>query len=70
VRPYRISAADYIVLEKAGGLTMSFSPYGGACEVVDHYVELPLVAIIELKIIPDVRVGTKAVASLAQWTLA
>jgi len=28
------------------------------------------VAILELKIIPDIRIGTKAVASLAQWRLA
>jgi len=48
----------------------NFSPHGATHEVEDHYVELPSVAILELKIIPDIRVGTKAVASLAHWRLA
>src|SRR4029078_12566837 len=48
----------------------NFSPHGATCEVEDHRVELPSVAILELNIIPDVRIGTKAVASLAQWRLA
>ena len=48
----------------------NFSPRGATCEIEDHYVELPAVAILELNIIPDVRIGTKAVASLAQWRLA
>ena len=48
----------------------NFSPEGATREIEDHYVELPSVTILELEIIPDVRVGTKAVASLAQWRLA
>ena len=48
----------------------NFSPRGATCEIEDHCVELPAVAILELKIIPDIRIGTKAVASLAQWRLA
>ena len=48
----------------------NFSPHGARQETEDHYVELPSVAILELYIIPDVRIGTKAVASLAQWRLA
>lgn len=48
----------------------NFSPRGATCEIEDHYVELPAVAILELNIIPDIRIGTKAVASLAQWRLA
>jgi hypothetical protein len=48
----------------------NFSPHGATREVEDHYVELAAVAILELNIIPDIRVGTKAVASLAQWRLA
>jgi hypothetical protein len=48
----------------------NFSPQGGTCEVEDHYVNLPSVTILELKIIPDIRIGSKAVASLAQWRLA
>jgi hypothetical protein len=48
----------------------NFSPHGAAREIEDHYVELPAVAILELTIIPDIRIGTKAVASLAQWRLA
>src|SRR4030095_8251711 len=48
----------------------NFSPHGATCEVEDHYVELPSVAILELTIIPDVRIGSKAVASLAHWRLA
>ena len=48
----------------------NFSPQGATRESEDHYVELPAVAILELKIIPDIRIGTKAVASLAQWRLA
>ena len=47
----------------------NFSPHGATCEVEDHYVDLPSVTILELNIIPDIRVGTKAVASLAQWRL-
>ena len=48
----------------------NFSPQGATCEIEDHYVDLPFVTILELKIIPDIRIGTKAVASLAQWRLA
>jgi hypothetical protein len=48
----------------------NFSPYGATCEIEDHYVKLPAVAILELKINPDIRIGTMAVASLAQWRLA
>jgi hypothetical protein len=48
----------------------NFSPHGATREIEDHYVNLPSVAILELKIIPDIRVETKAVASLAQWRLA
>jgi hypothetical protein len=48
----------------------NFSPHGATREIEDHYVELPAVAILELKITPDIRIGTKAVASLAQWRLA
>jgi hypothetical protein len=48
----------------------NFSPQGAPREVEDHGVQLPSVAILELQIIPDIRVGTKAVASLAQWRLA
>jgi hypothetical protein len=48
----------------------NFSPHGATREIEDHYVGLPSVTILELKIIPDVRIGTKAVASLAQWRLA
>jgi len=48
----------------------NFSPHGATREIEDHYVELPSVAMLELKIIPDIRIGTKAVASLAQWRLA
>ena len=48
----------------------NFSPQGGTCEEEDHYVDLPSVTILELKIIPDIRIGAKAVASLAQWRLA
>ena len=48
----------------------NFSPHGARQEIEDHYVELPSVTILELKIIPDIRVGTKAMASLAQWRLA
>jgi hypothetical protein len=48
----------------------NFSPQGATCEIENHHVELPSVTILELKIIPDVQIGTKAVASLAQWRLA
>lgn len=48
----------------------NFSPQGSTREIEDHYVNLPSVTILELKIIPDIRIGTKAVASLAQWRLA
>ncbi len=48
----------------------TFSPQGSTCEVEDHYVELSAVTILELEIIPDIRVGSKAVATLAQWRLA
>jgi hypothetical protein len=48
----------------------NFSPRGSTCEIEDHCVELPSVAILELNIIPDIRSGTKAVASLAHWKLA
>ena len=48
----------------------NFSPHGAIREIEDHHVELPSVAILELNIIPDIRVGTNAVASLAQWRLA
>ena len=48
----------------------NFSPQGAIREIEDHYVELPSVAILELNILPDIRVGTNAVASLAQWRLA
>ena len=47
-----------------------FIPHGARQEIENHYVELPSVTILELNIIPDVRIGTKAVASLAQWRLA
>ena len=39
----------------------NFSPQGATCEIEDHDVDLPLVTILELKIIPDIRIGTKAV---------
>src|SRR5262245_7797726 len=48
----------------------NFSPQGSTREIEDHAVNLPSVTILELKIIPDIRIGTKAVASLAQWRLA
>lgn len=48
----------------------TFSPQGGTCEIEDHYVELPAVAILELEIIPDLRVGSSAVATLAEWRVA
>jgi hypothetical protein len=48
----------------------NFSPQGATHEIEDHCVELPSVTILELHIIPDIRIGTKAVASLAQWRLA
>ena len=48
----------------------TFSPQGSTCEMQDHYVELPSVAILELEIIPDIRVGSRAVATLAEWRLA
>ena len=48
----------------------NFSPQGSTREIEDHVVNLPSVTVLELKIIPDIRIGTKAVASLAQWRLA
>lgn len=48
----------------------NFSPYGATREIEDHCVELSGVTILELNITPDIRVGTKAVATLAQWRLA
>jgi hypothetical protein len=48
----------------------NFSTHGATREIEDHCVDLPSVTILELNIIPDVRIGTKAVASLAQWRLA
>ena len=48
----------------------NFSPEGSICEIEDHCVDLPAVTILELEIIPDIRVGSRAVASLAQWRLA
>ena|SRR5690349_8276353 len=48
----------------------TFSPRGSTCAIQDHYVELPAVAILELEIIPDIRIGSSAVATLAEWRLA
>jgi hypothetical protein len=48
----------------------TFSPQGATREIEDHSVELQRVTILELRIIPDIRLWTKAVASLAQWKLA
>jgi hypothetical protein len=48
----------------------NFSPEGSTCEIEEHCVELRAVTILELEIIPDIRVGSRAVASLAQWRLA
>lgn len=48
----------------------TFSPRGSTCETEDHQVDLPAVTILELEIIPDIRVGSKAVATLAQLRLA
>ena len=48
----------------------NFSPQGATCELENHDVQLQSVTILELKIIPDLRVGTKTVASLAHWRLA
>ena len=48
----------------------TFSPQGATREIENHNVNLQGVTILELSIIPDIRRGTKAVASLAQWRLA
>jgi len=48
----------------------TFSPQGSISEIEDHYVELPAVTIVELEIIPIIRVGSSAVATLAEWRLA
>ena len=48
----------------------TFSPRGSTCAIQDHYVELPAVAILELEIIPDIRVGSSAVATLEEWRVA
>ncbi len=48
----------------------TFSPQGATREIEDYSVNLPEVRILELDILPDIRVGTKAVASLTQWRLA
>jgi hypothetical protein len=48
----------------------TFSPQGSTCETEDHEVDLPAVTILELEIIPDIRVGSTAVATLAEWRLA
>ena len=48
----------------------TFSPQGAPREIEDYSVNLQEVKILELDIIPDVRTGSKAVASLAQWRLA
>lgn len=48
----------------------TFSPRGSTCEIEDHHVDLPSVTILELEIIPDTRVGSNAVATLAQFRVA
>ena len=48
----------------------TFTPNGSTCEIEDHHVELAAVTIVELEIIPDIRVGSRALASLTKWRLA
>ena len=46
----------------------NFSPQGASNETEDHHVELPGVAVLELKITPDI--SGKGIASLTQLRLA
>ena len=47
----------------------NFSPYGATREVEDYEVDLHDVAVLELRIVPDVR-GGEALASLAELRIA
>jgi hypothetical protein len=47
----------------------NFSPFGATGEIEDHWVDLPDVTGLELRVVPDVR-GGDALASLAELRIA